>query len=358
MPAKQTKRPRSQRKAPTQPSREKQASSASSAEPGRVHKKPFLDLCRQAGWTPQHLREPAGSNQEFTQLLIKELVACREAGELALTLGLCDAAAARGLQHSRIAANRERAVRAQQKSESVPETSPSKKRLRGSKAGSPEKRSKSLWRRLSTALSRRAQPTHDPKRRTKPAAPSPSIAAVEEQASISKREQQLHSLKGVCLKSGWAPQYLQTAPDGDLALGCALEMQRCRQAGQHALVVALATEAGVLGLDHPRIEENLKRSRAKAAKASVLSQVQTLLDANPPCYEAAVTLLADALVHEPDSGEYRKLLVQAVRQEITERSGDALTPEIRDATVDLHVNERLLDALQRRRSSDTFTGGS
>lgn len=356
MASKKTKRPRSQLISAVQQSPVSGQPAIPLAEAGLVKKKPFLDLCRQAGWTPQHLREPAGSNQEFTQLLIKELVACREAGELALTLGLCDAAAARGLKHSRIAANRERAVRAQQKSESVPETSPTKKRPRGSKAESPAKRSKSLWRRLSTALSRNAPSAHEAKQRTKPAAPSTSSAALEDQTSPSKREHQLESLKSVCLKRGWAPQCLQNAPDDDLALSCALEMQRCRQAGQHSLVVALATEAGVLGLDHPRIEENLKRSRAKAVKASVLSQAQALLDTNPPSCHAAATLLADALVHEPDSSDYRKLLEKAVRLEITERSGDALSPEIRDATVDLHVNERLLDALQRVRSSDTATG--
>jgi hypothetical protein len=174
---------------------------------------------------------------------------------------------------------------------------------------------------------------------------------VEAQASLSKREQQLESLKGVCMKRGWAPQYLQNAPDGDLALGCALEMQRCRQAGHHALVVALATEASVLGLDHPRIQENLQRSRAKAAKANVLNQAKNLLGATPPARQAAVILLADAVIAEPDSSDYRKLLRKAIREEINERSGSALSPEICDATIDLCVNERLLDALERRRNS-------
>jgi hypothetical protein len=136
-----------------------------------------------------------------------------------------------------------------------------------------------------------------------------------------------------------------------VALACAQEMQRCRQAGQHALVVGLATQAAVLGLEHPRIQDNLQRSRGKAARANVLSQAQNLLQASPPAYQASASLLADALLAEPDCSSYRKLLVDTVRREIEERSGSALAPELRDATVDLQVNERLLEALERRRNS-------
>lgn len=350
MPSKQPKPGRPQRQARAQKGRGDKPSPGSAPGGGLVQRKPFLDLCRQAGWTPKYLRQPVESTQEFTKLLIKELVACREAGQLELTLGLCAAADSRGLTHSRIAANRERALLAKQKSETQPDTSLAKKGLRRSKRDSAAKRPKGILRRLSWALSRKITSVPDPKRRTKPEAPSPSSVVVQEHASLLTREQQLESLKRACLRRGWTPQCLQTADNGDLGLGCALEMQRCRQAGQHALVVALATEAAVLGLDHPRIRENLQRSRAKAVKANVLSQAQSLLDATPPAYQAAITILADAIVGNQDSSDYRKLLGKAVRKKLTERAGKELAPELFDATVDVYVNEQLLDALERRRS--------
>ena len=348
MPSSQPKRSRPKRKPVEQRAPRAKSVPVATAGESVVRRKPLLDLCREAGWTPQHLGQPAGSNQELTQLLIKELVACREADQLDLTLALCDAAEAKGLKHPRIAANRERAKRAQERVSPEADTPPAKKRLRRSKASAPPARPKGFWRRFSFWLQRKAPSTPEPNRRTKAATPS---LAVEEHAALPKREQLLTALKAVCQKAGWAPQSLKSVDGDDVGLACALEMQRCRQAGQHALVVALATEAAVLGLEHPRIHENLQRSRGKAAKANVLSQAQGLLQANPPAHQAAAMLLADALLADPDCRDYRKLLVDAVRLEIEERSGSALAPELRDATVDLQVNERMLNALERRRSS-------
>ena len=352
MPSSQPKRSRPQRQVGAKQGPRVKPTSDAAAETGRVRRKPLLDLCRQACWAPQHLGQPAASNQDLTQLLIKELVACREAGQLELTLALCDAADANGLQHPRIAANRERAQRAQQRNGAKPPAPPAaKKRLRRSQGTTAAARPKGFWPQLSFALGMSTPSTPQPKRRTKAEPPSSAMAASAEHAGLPKRQQQLEALQAVCLKAGWAPQCLASGDGGDLALACALEMQRSRKAGQHALVVALATEAAVLGLEHPRIQENLQRSRVKAVKANVLSQAKALLQATPPACQAAATILADALAADPDSRDYRKLLVEAVRQEIEQRSGTALAPELRDATVDLQVNERLLDALERRRSS-------
>lgn len=336
---------------------------------GELLRVPFLDICREAGWAPQHLAQAASSKQELTGLLIKELVACREAGKIVLTLALCDAAEARGLGHPRIAANRERARRVQQRQEAPvvspvvsspakaakgPGKSKGRAKIKGkgkggdSRAKSPAGRTMGFWQRLIFALGLKSQSTPSNRRRSK----LPVTAkAGPELGTAAKRGQQLESLKALCLQAGWAPQCLQSDDGDDVALACALEMQRCRQAGQHALVVALATQAAVLGLEHPRIQDNLQRSRGKSAKANVLAQARGLLECRPPAFKAAAQVLAEAILADPDSQEYRKLLVDAVRGEIEQGNLSSLAPELRNSTVDLEVNERLLAALESRRAS-------
>ena len=367
MPQSKPKRPRAQ------------GGANAAAGNGALLKVPFLDICKEAGWAPQHLAQAASSKQELTGLLIKELVACREAGKIVLTLALCDAAEARGLGHPRIAANRERARRVQQRQEAPvvspvvsspakaakgPGKSKGRAKIKGkgkgkgivkrqakggdSRAKSPAGRTMGFWQRLIFALGLKSQSTPSNRRRSK----LPITAkAGPELGTAAKRGQQLESLKALCLQAGWAPQCLQSDDGDDVALACALEMQRCRQAGQHALVVALATQAAVLGLEHPRIQDNLQRSRGKAAKANVLAQARGLLECRPPAFKAAAQVLAEAILADPDSQEYRKLLVDAVRGEIEQGNLSSLAPELRNSTVDLEVNERLLAALESRRAS-------
>ncbi len=367
MPKSKPKLSRGQSQRPSRVRKAEELSSAGTPLPPvtALRKKPLLDLCREAGWPPQHLGQDFNSSQELLDLLIKELVACREAGKLDLALALCDAAEAKGVVHPRITGNRERVKRAQRKIEPLALISPdgdsdgkrgasgSQSPTRRTKAKAAKRRPLSVWQRLKFALgfkSRVSRAKTGNQGRSECQNPSVQISK-EPIETTSESISALEALRKVCLQAGWAPQCLQASDQNDVALACAQEMQRCRQAGQHALVVGLATQAAVLGLEHPRIQDNLQRSRGKAARANVLSQAQNLLQASPPAYQASASLLADALLAEPDCSSYRKLLVDTVRREIEERSGSALAPELRDATVDLQVNERLLEALERRRNS-------
>jgi len=141
-------------------SRGKASAKAAKPNPSPVRKKPLLDLCRGAGWAPQHLDQAAATDQELTALLIKELVACREAGKLDLTLALCDAAKARGLVHPRIATIRERAKRSQQHPVAKPKGS--------SGAGRAAPRKLTILQRLGLALGLRSSGSKSGVKRPKP----------------------------------------------------------------------------------------------------------------------------------------------------------------------------------------------
>lgn len=288
-----------------------------------LRKKPFLELCRRSGWAVQFLNQPAASEQELVELLIKELIASREAGELNLTVALADQAESLGLDHPRISANRLRALRARSSSGAL--TVVSKGALAKRDLVAPQKPPKSFWGKLRYAMGLSPHLRH--------------------------AHNQLQALLAVCAEAEWSPRFLDPDALEDLAEACGREMQRCRHADQHALVVALGTEAAVHGLDHKRIQEHLAFSRRQAQRENVMQQVDCLLANHPPSADEAATLLVNALASEPDSAHYRERLATCVRQAVNQRTGTALSPELLEATVQLEVNERLLEALQRRRQA-------
>ncbi len=293
------------------------------ATPGAamVRKKPFLDLCRRSGWTIQFLKRPAQNHQDFIDQLIKELVASREAGELNLTVALADQAESLGIDHPRIAANRLRALRARSSSGALAVVSKGALAKRDSEAS--QKTHKTFWNKLRYAVGLSTHPRQAPG--------------------------QLEALLSVCAEADWSPRFLSADALDHLAEACGREMQRCRQADQHVLVVALGTEAALQGLEHKRIQEHLEHSRRQAQRENVIQQVNCLLQNNPPAAEEATKLLVNALATEPDFADYRSLLATCVRQSVDQRTGAGLPAELLESTVQLEVNERLLEALQRRR---------
>jgi hypothetical protein len=125
-------------------------------------------------------------------------------------------------------------------------------------------------------------------------------------------------------------------------------MQRYRQTDHHVLVVALGTEAAMQGLEHKRIQEHLERSRRQGQRENVIQQVNCLLQNNPPAAEEATKLLITPYATEPGFADYRSLLATCVRQSEDQRTGTGLPAELLESSVQLEVNERLLEALQRR----------
>ena len=290
---------------------------------GMVRRKPFLDLCRSTGWDAQFLKQPAETPQALISLLIKELVASREAGELNLTVALADKATSVGLNHPRIAANRARALRASKNASALTVVSKGAIVRRDTRSFVPT--TKGFWGKLSRAAGIYRHPRAAP--------------------------HQLAALQAVCTKAEWSSRLLRPDALNDVAKACGREMRRCRQAGRHDLVVSLGTEAAVQGLEHKHIQEHLAYSRRQAQRENVIQQVDCLLKNNPPATEEATSLLVHALATEPDFPDYRNLLATCVRQRVNQRTGTALSAELLEATVQLEVNERLLEALQRRRQT-------
>ncbi len=288
---------------------------------GLVRRKPFLDLCRNTGWDAQFLNQPAETPQELVSLLIKELVASREAGELNLTVALADKAESVGINHPRIAANRTRALRASKSASALTVVSKGALVRRESSLFKPT--SKSFWGKLRHAAGIHSHPR--------------------------EATRQLAALQAVCTKADWSARFLSADALNDVAKACGREMRRCRKAERHDLVVSLGTEAAVQGLEHKHIQEHLAYSRRQAQHENINQQVDCLLKNNPPAAEEATTLLVNALATEPDSQNYRNLLATCVREVVNQRTGTALSAELLEATVQLEMNERLLEALLRRR---------
>lgn len=345
----------------------------------------LLQICERAGWQAQHLNTSPARPEGLVALCIRELVACREAGQLDLTIALADAAEAQGLSHPRIEANRERARRAQARGDQQGlAVAPNRDEPRGGKQARAKARSESgprLLSRLRSSLSLLPAPAAEtaaaldtapspqeplstrpvsvshasekprsPQRSDAPRSQSTTAATGRSDlAGALSAAEQLQALQAVCRKAGWAPNALGPEAEADVALACAREMQRCRQADQHALVVALAAEAALLGLEHERIRENLNRSRGRARRDSTLAQVQALLQGDRASQEAAIELLLDAMSTDPECSEYRKILAESIEHRLNPRSLHALTPELRQATIDLEVNQLLLERLERRR---------
>ena len=84
-------------------------------------------------------------------------------------------------------------------------------------------------------------------------------------------------LRKLCRDAGHTPEVLGAVMDLPLDQACAREMQLCRQKGQHKLVISLGETAVAMGLDHPRIRNNLTRSKKLLRREARLAKIQRLL---------------------------------------------------------------------------------
>jgi hypothetical protein len=315
-----------------------------------IRRRPLIALCERSGWQVQHLNRQPAAGEELADLCVRELIACREAGELTLTISLADAALEAGLTHPRITANRERAQRALKRGgKSLPSDSPA------APAGIPVPK-----RGLRSRLQNLFAPAQA-KKLGQPKGTSTSRARLPKEQSrgqilvqserLSDPSEQLKALLRVCREAAWTPQGLDASASEDVALACGKEMQRCRLAGRHALVVALGAEAGLLGLAHQRIQHNLELSQGKAQ----LENLREMLKGNLTALVAAERLLLNALIEEPKNREYRQLLEECIARQLEQDGGPGLQNDLRRATVNLELNQRLLKAIECRRAQGAGT---
>jgi len=329
MPSPRRSRERSQDK-PQKPSRRRKSPNPAAAngdmKQGKkpaVRKRPLVELCERSGWSVQFLNRTPSAEEDLGDLCVRELIACREAGQLTLAIALADAALEAGLQNPRISANRTRALRAQS---------------RGSQSSTKAAvASNGLRNRLKGLLFSKKTKT------LPPTAVNPQ--AVAPQPSHPDVSKTLQALRRVCQSEGWKPQFFDASASTDVGLACAKEMQRCRLEGRHALVVALAAEAALQNVNHPRIQDNLNRSQAKAQ----LESLRAMVVGDSAGLLAAEGLLLDALIDSPGNQEYRQLLIECIGRQLDQQSGGTMKPELRQSILNLEMNKRLLQAVHRRR---------
>ena len=158
-------------------------------------------------------------------------------------------------------------------------------------------------------------------------------------------------LQKLCRDAGHTPELLRTSRDLPLDQACAREMQLCRQKGQHNLVISLGETAVAMGLDHPRIHNNLTRSRKLLKREARLAKIQRLLQGNRASRDRAEALLVEGLLDDPGTSTYRVLLEKRVRDRFRRAKRDPFKLELLDVRVAHEINRRQLALLELRQSS-------
>ena len=158
-------------------------------------------------------------------------------------------------------------------------------------------------------------------------------------------------LLDLCRDAGYTPELLGAGKDLPLDQACAREMQICRLQGQHKLVISLGETAVAMGLDHPRIQNNLSRSRKLLRREARLAKIQRLLQGKRSSRDRAEALLVEGLLDDPGTSTYRVLLEKRVRDRFRRAKGDPFKLELLDARVGHEINRRQLELLELRQSS-------
>ena len=158
-------------------------------------------------------------------------------------------------------------------------------------------------------------------------------------------------LRKLCRDAGHTPEVLGAGMDLPLDQACAREMQLCRQKGQHNLVISLGETAVAMGLDHPRIQNNLSRSRKLLRREARLAKIQRLLQGKRSSRDRAEALLVEGLLDDPGTSTYRVLLEKRVRDRFRRAKGDPFKLELLDARVGHEINRRQIELLELRQSS-------
>lgn len=156
-------------------------------------------------------------------------------------------------------------------------------------------------------------------------------------------------LRRVCARAGVTPVMLKESLKEGLEQALAKEMQIARQQGQHQLVVMLGRKAGKLGLAHPRIEINYRRSERLLHRDHVMREVETLLAGKRSAKERAEQLMLEAITDDPDFRLCRLQLEARLRERLG-RPADPFSEELLDHRVGLEINRRRLALLEERLS--------
>jgi len=231
----------------------------------------LVTVCSRHDWSPTFLTSQASSHQQLVQLCIKELAACRAAGQSELAVALADTAAAAGLEHPRLASHRERAQGQQQGGALVRRDQGGSSAL--TSPASQAKRGRSFWSWLPGFGGRRTTPT------------------------MPGTTHQIEALSATCRSAGWTPRVLNgERASRNLPRALLREMRACSEAGEHQLVVRLGREAASLGIQHPR----LKRARRQAQdllNSALHSQLETAIQLRQQGQAAASLALLDAALN-------------------------------------------------------------
>ena len=121
--------------------------------------------------------------------------------------------------------------------------------------------------------------------------------------------------------------------------------------GQHKLVISLGETAVAMGLDHPRISNNLTRSRILLKREARLDKIQRLLQGKRSSRDRAEALLVEGLLDDPGTSSYRVLLEKRLRDRLRRAKRDPFRLELLDVRVGHEINRRQLELLELRQSS-------
>lgn len=172
------------------------------------------------------------------------------------------------------------------------------------------------------------------------------------QTSGSLRSRRTHwKLRKLCLDAGHPPEVLGASREVPLDQACAQEMQICRLKGEHKLVISLGETAVAMGLEHPRIRNNLTRSRKLLKREARLGKIQKLLQGKRSSRDRAETLLVEGLLDDPGTSRYRMLLEKRLSDRFRRAKRDPFRLELLDVRVGHEINRRQVELLELRQSS-------
>ena len=116
-------------------------------------------------------------------------------------------------------------------------------------------------------------------------------------------------------------------------------------------MISLGETAVAMGLDHPRIHNNLVRSRQLLEREARLDKIQRLLQGKRSSRDRAEALLVEGLLDDPGTSRYRVLLEKRLRERFRRPKRDPFRLELLDVRVGHEINRRQVELLELRQSS-------
>ncbi len=177
------------------------------------------------------------------------------------------------------------------------------------------------------------------------------LTSILQKCGLLRSSRSEFRLRRLCRKAWHTPEVLGAVTDLPLDQACAREMQICRLRGQHNLVISLGETAVAMGLDHPRILNNLVRSRKLLEREARLGKIQRLLQGKRSSRDRAEALLVEGLLDDPGTSRYRLLLEKRLRDRFRRDKRDPFRLELLDVRVNHEINRRQIELLELRKSS-------